>query len=74
MEVWDDDAPALHTVEPAPPRLRIVATTAWHRPTCLVLWRGQVWGGGEVPTFVSETRARLSVASEVTRLVERGLN
>jgi hypothetical protein len=56
------------------PTLVLTGWTTWDRPTCLVLWRGQVWGGGAVPTFVSETRARLSVASEVTRLVERGLN
>lgn len=58
----------------APPALRIAATTTWHRPTCFLIWRGAAWGGDGVPTFVTETRARLSVASTYTRLVERGLN
>lgn len=57
-----------------PPPLWIVATTTWHRPTCFVVWRGAAWGWRTVPIFVSETWARLSGATTVTRLIERGLN
>lgn len=55
------------------PPVRITAMARWSRATCLVLWRGHVWGG-VAPTFVVETQARLSCASTVTRLVEWGLN
>jgi len=59
--------------EAPPPPLHLVATTTWLRPTCLVLWHGGAWGG-LVPVFVTETQARPSIAFEVIRFVERGLN
>lgn len=57
-----------------PVPLRLTAWTTWDRPSCFVCWRGGVWGGRAVPTFVSELRARLSVASEWSRLVEGSLS